>query len=303
VSGELAAALARLEPTLGTAEGEPVPLDGGITNRNYRVTMGGAPLVVRLCGKLTGPLGIDRDTECLAAERASELGIGPPVVARLPAEGVLVCAFVDGAPLERDELVRPDVLGEVARALRAFHAGPPLPTAFAVFRLIEDQRDLGAEVPADLDELLALAGRVEAALAGHPEHLPVPCHNDLLRANLLRTPEGLRLVDWEYAGMNDRWFDLGNLAANNGLEAEDERVLLRAYWDEEPTPRRLAALALMRFISDFREAMWGVAQTVLSDLDVDYVAYAAEHFTRLRDRARDPRMETWLADASGQPPA
>lgn len=303
MSGELAAALARLEPTLGTAEGEPVALDGGITNRNYRVTMGGAPLVVRLCGKQTGPLGIDRDTECLAAERASELGIGPRVVARLPAEGVLVCAFVDGAPLERDELVRPAVLGEVARALRAFHAGPPLPTAFAVFRLIEDQRDLGAEVPADLGELLALAGRVEAVLAGHPEHAPVPCHNDLLRANLLRTPEGLRLVDWEYAGMNDRWFDLGNLAANNGLEAEDERVLLAAYWDEEPTPRRLAALALMRFVSDFREAMWGVAQTVLSDLDVDYVAYAAEHFTRLRDRAADPRMETWLADASGRPPA
>jgi thiamine kinase-like enzyme len=237
VPAELATALRRLEPALGALEGEPVALDGGITNRNYRVTLGGAPLVVRLCGKRTGPLGIDRDTECLAAERASELGIGPPVVARLPAEGVLVCAFVDGAPLEQDELRRPRVLGEVASALRAFHAGPPLPTAFAVFRLVADQGDLGAAVPADHAELLGIAHRIERALAGHPEHAPVPCHNDLLRANLLRTTDGLRLVDWEYAGMNDRYFDLGNLAANNGLGDEDEHALLAAYWGEPATPR------------------------------------------------------------------
>ena len=76
--GELATALRRLEPALGALEGEPVALDGGITNRNYRVTLGGAPLVVRLCGKRTGPLGIDRDTECLAAERASELSGDTP---------------------------------------------------------------------------------------------------------------------------------------------------------------------------------------------------------------------------------
>jgi aminoglycoside phosphotransferase (APT) family kinase protein len=299
VPGELATALRSLEPALGALEGEPVALDGGITNRNYRVTLGGAPLVVRLCGKRTGPLGIDRDTECLAAERASELGIGPPVVARLPAEGVLVCAFVDGAPLEQDELRRPRVLGEVASALRAFHAGPPLPTAFAVFRLVADQGDLGAAVPADREDLLGIARRIERALAGHSEHAPVPCHNDLLRANLLRTADGLRLVDWEYAGMNDRYFDLGNLAANNGLDDEDEHALLAAYWGEAATPRRLAALGLMRFVSDFREAMWGLAQTVLSDLDVDYAAYADEHFARLRERAGDPRLGTWLAEAAG----
>jgi aminoglycoside phosphotransferase (APT) family kinase protein len=300
VPGELATALRSLEPALGALEGEPVARAGGLTNPNNRVTLGGAPLVVRLCGKRTGPLGIDRDTECLAAERASELGIGPPVVARLPAEGVLVCAFVDGAPLEQQELRRPQVLAEVARALRAFHGGPPLPTAFAVFRLLADQGGLGAAVPPDHEQLLALAHRIERALAAHPEHAPVPCHNDLLRANLLRTADGLRLVDWEYAGMNDRYFDLGNLAANNGLGDEDEHALLAAYWGEPATPRRLAALGLMRFVSDFREAMWGLAQTVLSDLDVDYAAYAGEHFARLRERAGDPRVGTWLAQAAGE---
>jgi len=64
------------------------------------------------------------------------------------------------------------------------------------------------------------------------------------------------------------------------------------------TAGRRAALALMRFVSDFREAMWGASQQTLSDLDIDYVAYADEHFARLRATASDARMEGWLHDAA-----
>ena len=55
------------------------------------------------------------------------------------------------------------------------------------------------------------------------------CHNDLLAGNLLVDGDDLRIVDWEYAGMGDRWFDLGNLAVNNGLGAAEEERLLTAY--------------------------------------------------------------------------
>ena len=82
----------------------------------------------------------------------------------------------------------------------------------------------------------------------------------------------MRIVDWEYAGMGDRYFDLGNLSVNNGFaEADDER-LLTAYWREPCTARRFAALRLMRVMSDFREGMWGVVQTAISALDFDFDA-------------------------------
>src|SRR6266540_177225 len=74
----------------------------------------------------------------------------------------------------------------------------------------------------------ALAVRIEAALHG-PEHAPVPCHNDLLPANLIHDGARVRIVDWEYAGMGDRYFDLGNLAVNSGLGPADEAALLEAY--------------------------------------------------------------------------
>ena len=103
------------------------------------------------------------------------------------------------------------------------------------------------------------------------------CHNDLLSANFLSDGKHLRIVDWEYAGMGDRFFDLGNFTVNNELGADDQDRLLSAYFDDPPTPARRAALGLFRYLSDFREAMWGLVQTALSDLDFDFAAYSRRH--------------------------
>ncbi len=119
----------RLAADLGPAS-EPVALEGGLTNRNYRVRFGDRDTVVRLCGKQTGPLGIDRDTEAAATTQAAALGIAPAVVARL--DGVLVCEFLAGDVLDAAG-VRAR-LGDAAAMLRAFHASAPLPTTFRGLR-------------------------------------------------------------------------------------------------------------------------------------------------------------------------
>jgi thiamine kinase-like enzyme len=295
---ELAAIIARLEPELGALDGEPQPLDGGITNRNYRLRLGGEDLVLRLCGHGTEVLGIDRGTEELAARRAADDEIGPEVLAFLPDVPALVTRWLPGGEITPEELRSPAMLAQVAQLLRRLHAAPPLPTAFPVFRLVEQHRALAGTVPPSYERVLALARRIEGALSG-PDHALVPCHNDLLTANFLRDgADRVRIVDWEYAGMNDRFFDLGNMSVNNGLDAESDRVLLELYFDEPMTEARFAALQLMRVISDFREAMWGAVQERRSDLDFDYAGYAAEHFGRLERAASDPRVEEWLVVAA-----
>ena len=107
------------------------------------------------------------------------------------------------------------------------------------------------------------------------------------------------IVDWEYAGMGDPFFDLGNFAVNNELDDADADRLLKAYFGEPATRRRQAALNLFRFMSDFREAMWGVVQTSVSELDFDFPGYAAKHFNRLTETGGDPRFRTWLEEAGG----
>ena len=131
-----------------------------------------------------------------------------------------------------------------------------------------------------------------------PEHAPVPCHNDLLTANLLHDGARVRIVDWEYAGMGDRYFDLGNLSVNNDFDDADDEALVTAYFGDS-TPRRLAGVKLMRIMSSFREGMWGVVQTAISALDFDFAAYGDEHLTRVAAGLADPRFPTWLEDARG----
>jgi thiamine kinase-like enzyme len=258
------------------------PLGGGITNHNFKVVCDGERFVLRIGGKDTSLLGIDRRAERAAAQAAADVGVGPEVVAFLEPEGYLVTRFVDGDPVPPEELRRPQALRETAALLRRVHEGPAFPARFDSFRVVEAYYSTavahGVQVPAAYDAAKARADEIERALGARPEH---PCHNDLLNANFIRSAEGLRIVDWEYAGMGDRFFDLANFAVNHGLTPDDDEVLLQAYFGELHDEHR-EHLRLMRFMSDFREAMWGVVQQGISELDFDFEDYARHHFARLQ---------------------
>jgi thiamine kinase-like enzyme len=290
-----------LTDVLGQPEGAPEPLDGGITNRNYRTRFDGRDYVIRVPGKNTSLLEIDRGAERVANERAAAIGVAPAVAAALDDPPAIVTVFVEGRGMEPAELREPATLTNVARSLRAIHElGKPVPTTFDSFRIVETYadtaRERGAAIPAAYDEAHEQAARIESAFTG-PEHDPVPCHNDLLAANFIRGEDQLWVVDWEYAGMGDRYFDLANFAVNNELGEASELALLEAYFAEPATTRRIATLRLMKFMSDFREAMWGVVQTALSELDFDFHGYAAKHFERMLETAGHRAFETWLSEA------
>jgi thiamine kinase-like enzyme len=290
---------------LGEPSGEPQPLDGGITNRNFRARFGGSDYVIRVPGKDTSLLEIDRSAERTANECAARAGIAPAVAAMLSDPQCIVTEFVEGEGMEPEDLRQPETLGDVAAVLRAYHGcTEELPSRFDSFRIVETYAETavarGANLPEAYEEAHGRAGEIESALSD-AEHAPVPCHNDLLAANFIRG-ERLWVVDWEYAGMGDRYFDLANFSVNNGLEADAEATLLADYFGEPATPRRLAALRLMRFMSDFREAMWGVVQAVVSELEFDFDGYAAQHFARLHATASDPRFGAWVEEAR-EPPA
>jgi thiamine kinase-like enzyme len=269
-------------------------LGGGITNHNVKVEVEGETYVLRVAGKGTDLLGIDREVEVEATRAAASLGIGPDVVAFVEPEGWLVTRFIEGGIPAPESMGEPATLERVGAALRAFHGSAPIRGVFDSFRVVETYRETalerGGAVPAAYGPAHEIARRIETGLGG-PE--PVPCHNDLLNANFLDDGERIRIVDWEYAGMGDRFFDLANFSINHELDAVGREALLAAYFGEA-FDEHARALELMRFMSDFREAMWGVVQSAVSELDFDFRAYASEHFERMERTAAEPAFRAAL---------
>jgi len=298
----LAKSLDQLRGLLGKQEGKPTPLGDGVVTRSFRARFGGADVVVRLPGEDSELLGIDREAERAANRVAARIGVAPRVVTVLERPACLVTEYLEGREMSSEELRRKSALNEVGMALRRFHESrEALPAGFSPFQVV-DRYALtaaahGGEVPEPYDWARPAAMRVESALHG-PEHQAVPCHNDLLTASLIRTREGIRILDWEHAGMGDRYFDLGSFAAGNDLDAGEEEALLTAYFREPIGPPRLAALRLMRFMAGFREAMWATLQAAIAEGEYDFAAHAARHFERLRETAADPRFGTWLEAAA-----
>jgi len=277
-------------------------LSGGITNRNFLVAPadGGDRYVIRLGGNDTHLLGISRDVEHAATVAAAGVGVGPEVVAFIRPEGYLVTRFIGGQPVALEQIHERATIQRVADSLRRIHDGPAIPGLFVPFRIVEAYRALaisrGVRIPGAWDEAHDVSRRIERALLDSPTELR-PCHNDLLNANFIDDGERIRIVDWEYAGMGDPFFDLGNFSVNHELAPDEDAWLIEAYDGEVRAPR-LARLTLMRVVSDFREAMWGVLQQAISTLDVDFVAYADEHFERLLRNAAGTDFDRHLAEAA-----
>ena len=290
-------AISRVPMWQGAADIKISPLEGGITNHNYRVDVGDESFHLRLAGENTHLLGIDREHEHRAAQTAGQLGIAPEVVYFIRPDGYLVTRFIPGRPILPGELRQPENIRLVVEALRKLHSIPIIPGVFNSFQVVRDYTTIAkhynVQFPQNFGWLMQQMNDAESALSSQPL-IPHPCHNDLLNANFL-LGDKLYILDWEYAGMGDIFFDLANFSNNHELSAEEDRLLMDCYFGEL-TSSHIAHLGIMKIMSDFREAMWGLVQVGISDLDFDFREYADKHFERLTKNIQNPSWQQWLKD-------
>ncbi|MBI4672616.1 MAG: phosphotransferase family protein [Chloroflexi bacterium] len=292
-------ALARIPAWRDRSDLQITFLSGGITNQNYRIDAEGEAFVLRLGGAKSELLGIDRANEYAATRAAAEIGIAPAVVEFILPEGYLVARFIRGRPIPIDAMQETQTIHQVARALQKIHALPAVRATFSPFQVARDYDALArahgvTAFPENYAWLRAQLAVIETAF-DHSKTTPVFCHNDLLNGNFLRDEQGnLRILDWEYAGMGDPFFDLANFAAHHEFDDVHVQQLLDAYFGQVE-PRAFARLKLAQAMSDFREGIWGVLQQGISELDFDFRGYANQFFDKLTARLNDPRYTEWLA--------
>lgn len=276
-------------------------LPGGLTNRNLKVVSARGACVVRI--PVPGPslLGIDRDHEHANSVAAAEAGVGAPVLHFRPGAG-LVVGFLEGRTLTDTDLHDPAVLARVAAACRRLHAGPRFVGDFDMFDTQARYRAIVAEhgfrLPPRYDAFAPALARVRAALGPGTS---VPCHNDLLAANLLDCPDGaggttVRIVDYEYSGNNDPMFDLGNAWSEAALPPDLLDVLVTAYFGG-PRPAQVARARLFGLVAKYGWMLWASIQEATSPLDFDFWAWGLEKYDRAVAEFDGPDLEHLLATA------
>jgi thiamine kinase-like enzyme len=276
-------------------------LPGGLTNRNYKISTPEGTYVLRHSNPSTSDeLAVDRVAEYENSVRAAAAGVGAPVVQFLPDDGVLVIGFLEGETLSDELLQRPSTLRRVADACRRLHAGEPFVNRFDMFEvqaeyLARVQRR-GFRLPAGyLDHAEAVA-RIRAALAVHPVGL-VPCNNDTLAANFIDDSLAVWIIDYEYSGNNDPYFELGNLWSECHLSLEQLEELVTAY-DGRSSRSHLARARLWGLMSQYGWTLWASIQDGTSPLDFDFWTWGMEKYDRAEATFGSPELERLLADVT-----
>ncbi len=278
---DLARAAIRDIPAL-RGEGEPERL-GGLTNLVFRV----GDWCLRIPGKGTEEY-IDRANEAVAAREAARAGVSPEVIHADAATGVMVTRFIDGAVTMSpgNFRTRPGAPGRAGAAFRKLHdAGAVFPFRFELFAMIDDYLRIlsGKDValPAGYHDVVREAEAVRAALAAHPLPLTA-CHCDPLCENFLDTGDRMWIVDWEYSGMNDPMWDLGDLSVEGGFDADQDDEMLIAYFDGAPSDRDRGRMVIYKAMCDLLWTLWGLIQLANGNPADDFRAYADGRFARCK---------------------
>ena len=275
-------------------------LSGGLTNENYLVEVDGKRYVMRLPGRSTELLSIDRDNEVYNTKAAASTGIGPRVLEHVPDLDVMVLEFIPGPTMSPRSLQSPRMAARMAESFHRLHSAPRFLHDFNMFRLIEyylgivEQHEV--TIPADYRDWLATVAEIESAV-GVAALPPSPCHNDLLCENFIDDGEALRIVDYELSGNNDPCFDLGNTAQEAEFDQDLRAALCAAYFGG-PEPRQLARMNLFALMSDVGWTLWGAIQARISDVDFDFAGYYTGRWNRALEVLRSDRLRRWVAEAA-----
>jgi thiamine kinase-like enzyme len=255
-------------------------LPGGITNRNYKVVTPQGAFVARLSSDSSELLAIDRDNEYRNSVAAAAAGAGAPVIEYRPQDRLLVVGYIEGRTFGAADVAAAENIPRIAAACRRLHAAERFGNDFDMFDIqrgyLAVARARGFRIPDRYDDLRPQVDAAEKALAARAEGT-VPCHNDLLAANIIDDGDRIWLIDYELSGNNDACFELGNIAAESHLSDEALAELVTAYYGR-PRRGRIARARLFALMSMYGWTLWGAIQNGASPLEFDFWSWAMERF-------------------------
>lgn len=237
----------------GAVSAQPQPmqvLDGGRSNTSIRVGSGDRCWVVRLDGFDPQRLGLSRSAEWRALQQAAARQLAPTPVYANPELGALVCEFQQSDEGRRADNEIGQDIADIAQLLRAIHTLPAI--KFRLDPMTRARRYLQLAGDDQLaTEFVQACARLERQAI-----TPLLCHNDLLRANRLRSAGRLLALDWEYVAMGDPLFELAVVIEGDGLTQAQASSLHEQYLDSIPSRQQQLNLQDQRAVYCELTRLW-----------------------------------------------
>lgn len=274
------------------------PILGGLTNTNYKVTVNGIPYFVRVPGESTDLLAINRKNEYFNSKAAAQAGIGPKVLYHLPEFDVMVLEFLDGQTMSKEKLNTIGMPTRIAESIKQLHSGPRFLTDFNMFRLTEYYIELCQKqvirMPDGFLKRMKTVTKIEEAFSVHPV-ATLPCNNDLLAENYIDGGACLYIIDYEYSGNNDPYFELGNTCQELEYDEDQLRDLCLAYFGHV-SEAKIARMKLNMIMSDVGWTLWAAIQAKISKIEYDFWGWAIERWSRAVKKMDSDQFPLWLIE-------
>ncbi len=261
-------------------------LSGGITNKLYRIQSEKGDCTVRIYGDKTD-LFINRDYEAHAIREMSKIGVSSNIVKYLPEKGVTIVEFIDDSiVLTNDHFLDASLYPKIVEPIQKIHtSGVNLERIFNPLVEVMKMSAILNRLNVDYREF-DIAGTIErliklSSIINIPESEYTPCHNDLLADNFIlinddardRYDEPMYIIDWEYAGMAPKYYDIADMFQEILVPREAEKGLVAEYCNGDNFDRTLYFIDLFKPFPDIYWFLWSLIQLNISKIEFDYYNY------------------------------
>jgi thiamine kinase-like enzyme/choline kinase/predicted transcriptional regulator len=275
---------------------------GGLTNRNFKVTIGSEEFAARIPGKGTEHY-INRLAEKVNSSVVSRIGINPEVIYFDEWTGLKIVRYIpDAETLNPKTGTREDNLVQVAGVFSRLHtSGGTFNTRFDVFEKITEYENILSELNGKLFEGHNEVKEQVLELEEFYKSLQVPlvpCHNDPLAENFVKSgEEKMYLIDWEFSGMNDPLWDIAAYIIEAELSPAEENLFLLEYFNGDVTTESLQQLILNKIFLDFLWTIWAQMKEAGGE---DFGTYAFNRFTRAQSNLQEYQIQYKGLDKLGK---
>lgn len=231
---------------------------GGMSNYTYLVHVKNHPYVVRILGD-GGEVLVNPASEKKHLSNVKSLSITSDVVFFNPKTGVKISEYIEGVPLSAE--ITDEDYEEVAESLRRLHKAKLPGEDYDLKGRLRRYEKLLKHLPSE--EYYALKMQWLRLYDNYYSHFPkVLCHGDAQRSNLVKNDHQIYLLDWEFAGLNDPYYDI---ASFGNIDFKDAEKLLGFYLEREPNQDELRHL---RFYRMFQVLQWHIVASYKHEIDL-----------------------------------